>query len=202
MINAFLAATAKHVVAESTNLGGTNYAKHIFNVLASADIDNGKLVNLDDAQYLQNKDLVKNAGLILGAVGKNTVNGADKFSNGEVLSMVAPTATSRVGLILSVPVGPDERPFAATLESNFYNGKGEVMRVYDLMMGDRFTVSANGISGTPTVGKYVVADEYDIKVADGVSKPTNAFYGEIIQEINRGVAGKFYKILVRKNGTD
>lgn len=176
MINAFLKDVDAHVVCESTNLQGTYDARHMYNVLASADIDNGKLVDLDKAAYL----------------------GEDYYS------MVQPTAqTTRVGLILSVPVGPDERPFAATSEKNFYNGKDEIMRVYDMMAGDKFTVSANGITALgekPVVGNFIVADGYDLKEQAKGSAPTVAFYGEIVQEIKR--TGKlFYKILVRKNGT-
>ena len=181
MINAFLQAINKHVVAESTNLQATYDAKHIFNVLASANIDNGKLVNLDDMAWVNN----------------------------EYFTMVEPTPTSRVGHILSVPIGPDERPKAATYEHNFYNGNGEIMRVYDLMAGDKFTVSENGItkisSGSPAVetdlakGQYIVADGYDLKAQAAKPAASVAFYGEIVDVINR-TNGKFYKIFVRKNG--
>lgn len=185
MINAYLAAVTKHVVAESTALQATRDAKHMFNVIASADIDNGKLVNLDDMSYI------------------TTANNVT-VSNNEYFSMVEPVATKRVGLILSVPVGPDATPKAATIESNFYNGTGEIMRVYDLMAGDRFTVSANGItpaaSGTPiAVGSYVVANGYDLKESTSAPAATVAFVGQIIEKITR-TNGVFYKIFVRKNG--
>lgn len=175
MINAFLKDIDKHIIAESTNLGGTKYAKHIVNVKASEDIDNGKLVNLTEAKYEKN----------------------------EYFTMVEPTTACRVGLILSVAIGADEQPRKATLESNFYNGKGEIMRVYDLMDLDRFTVSANGITAlaeAPVVGNYVVADGYDIKEVSKDSAPfaTNGFVGEIIEKIVR-TGGVFYKILVRQN---
>jgi len=181
MINAFLQAVTKHVVAESTNLQATYDARHIFNVKASAAIDNGKVVNLDDMAWVEN----------------------------EYFTMVTPTSTSRVGLILSVPMGADERPKAATYEHNFYNGKDEIMRVYDLMAGDRFTISENGItkisSGSPAVetdlakGQYIVADGYDLKAQAAKPAASVAFYGEIVEVITR-TNGKFYKILVRKNG--
>lgn len=173
MVNAFLKAAEKHIVAESTNLSGTKYAKHIVNVKASEDIDNGKLVNLTEAKYEGN----------------------------EYFTMVEPKATSRVGLILSVPIGADEAPYAATLESNFYNAKGELMRVYDLAEFDRFTVSANGIeaiSTAPVVGNYVVADGYDLKEEATDKSATNGFVGQIVEKITR-TGGVFYKILVRKN---
>lgn len=135
MINAFLQDVTAHIVAESTNLQATYDAKHIFNVKASANIDNGRVVNLDDMAYEAN----------------------------EYFTMVEPTSTSRVGLVLSVPIGPDESPRKATYESNFYNGTGEIMRVYDLLVGDRFTISANGLGGvTPEKGVYIVADGYNL----------------------------------------
>lgn len=178
MINAFLREIEKHVVCESTNLQATYDAKHIYNVKASEDIDNGKFVDLDKAAYL----------------------GEDYYS------MVEPTtSTTRVGLILSVLNGPDEKPFAATLESNFYNGKDEIMRVYDVMAGDKFTISANGITALsttdgPQVANFVVLDGYDLKEQAKASVPTTAFYGEIVQKIKR-TNGTFFKVLVRKNGT-
>lgn len=101
MVNAYLKAVEKHIVAESTNLSATNYGRHIFNVKASEDIDNGKVVDIDKMKYEKN----------------------------EYYTMVKPTTTSRVGLILSVAVGADEKPLAATYEYNFYNGKDEIMRV-------------------------------------------------------------------------
>lgn len=176
MINAFLQAINKHIVAESTNLQATYDAKHIFNVRAGADIDNGKVVNLDDMVWVDN----------------------------EYFTMVQPTSTSRVGLILSVPIGPDERPKAATYEHNFYNGKDEIMRVYDLLIGDKFTVSENGITpiGTSTPlakGQYIVADGYDLKAQAAKPAASVGFYGEIVDVITR-TNGKFYKIFVRKNG--
>ena len=177
MINAYLQSVNKHVICESTNLRATYEGKHIFNVKAASDIDNGKVVNLDAMAYETN----------------------------EYYTMVEPTATSRVGLIISVPIGPDETPRAATLESNFYNGEGEIMRVYDLMAGDRFTISENGIdkidSSTDLAkGQLVIADGYDLQAAAaGTNVSGKAFYGEIIEVINR-TNGKFYKVLVRKNG--
>jgi len=175
MINAFLKNVDKHIVAESTNLIGTTYGRHIFNIKAAADIDNGKVVNLDDMVWEKN----------------------------EYFTMVEPTATSRVGLILSVPVGPDSTPYAATLESNFYNGEGEIMRVYDLVRGDKFTISANGIAVADgaeiAVGDYVVADGYDLSDA-GTTKPNGkTFVAQILEKINRGTKGIFYKLVVRAN---
>lgn len=173
MINAFLADVEKHIIAESTALQATRDARHIFNVKASADIDNGRLVNLDDMKYVEN----------------------------EYWTMVTPVSTKRVGLILSVPIGPDETPKKATYESNFYNGENEIMRVYDLMAGDRFTVSANGIDGDDAVevGAYVVADDYNLKAQAAEPAASVAFVGEIIEKINR-TNGVFYKVFVRKNG--
>ena len=73
------------------------------------------------------------------------------------------------------------------------------MRVYALAIGDRFTVSADGISSTPAVGKCVIADGYDLKAVAASGVGSAAFYGDIIEEIKR-TNGTFYKIRVRKNG--
>ena len=108
MINGFLQTVTAHVVAESTNLQATYNAKHIFNIKASANIDNGKVVNLDDMQWVDN----------------------------EYFTMVQPTSTSRVGLILSVPIGPDERPKAATYEHNFYKERMQGMTLTGLHRDD------------------------------------------------------------------
>ena len=55
MRNEFMKPRAKHVVAESTALLGTTYGEHIYNVKASADIDNGKLVDIDKMVYTKNE---------------------------------------------------------------------------------------------------------------------------------------------------
>lgn len=173
MINAFLQAINKHIVAESTNLQATYDAKHIFNVQASANIDNGRVVNLDDMVWVEN----------------------------EYFTMVEPTSASRVGLVLGVPIGPDERPKAATYESNFYNGKDEIMRVYDLLEGDKFTVSDNGIDGgnAVAVGAYVIANGYNLTAQAAKPAASVAFVGQIVEKITR-TNGVFWKIFVRKNG--
>ena len=175
MINGFFGNVTKHIVVESSNLIGTVYGRHIFNILANADIDNGKFVNLDDMKWTAN----------------------------EYFTMVEPTATSRVGLILSVPVGADTTPLAATLESNFYNGRGEIMRVYDLIRGDKFTISENGITPVNAntaiaVGDYLIANGYDLTDV-GTTKPSGkTFFAQVVEKINRR-NGVFYKVVVRGN---
>lgn len=179
MINAFLREIDKHVVCESTNLIGTVYGRHIFNIKANEDIDNGKVVNLDDMVWEAN----------------------------EYFTMVEPTATSRVGLILSVPVGADATPYVATRESNFYNGEGEIMRVYDLIRGDKFTISENGITkktnnGTELdieVGDYIYADGYDLTDNGSTAPSGKTFVAQVLEKINRGANGVFYKLVVRAN---
>ena len=84
------------------------------------------------------------------------------------------------------------------------------MRVYDLVRGDKFTISDNGIkkrttgSGSSTtdvpvaVGDYVIADGYDIADA-GTSTPSNkTFVGQVVEKIVR-TNGVFWKIVVRAN---
>lgn len=185
MVNGYFPNPAPvHGVVETSNLLATTRGGHIYSVKAGADIDNGKIVNLDAMSCIKTVDSVKS------------------YSH-EYFTMVAPTATSRVGLIASVAIGPDEKPYAATKESAFYNAEGELMRVYDLYFGDKFVVSEGALTGTAAVGNYVVADGYDMKAQAAKPADTVAFVGEIIDKIvkhNGGTPTTFYKILVRKNG--
>ena len=51
-------------------------------------------------------------------------------------------------------------------ESNFYNGKGEVMRAYEIQDTDRFTLSTEAFNSDAelAVGKYVFVDGTDFKL--------------------------------------
>lgn len=188
MVNGYFDTNPNHGVVETSNLLATTRGAHIFSVKASANIDNGRLVNLDAMSCIKSE-----------TVGSNTV----KSYTHEYFTMVTPTATSRVGLIASVAIGPDESPRMLTRESSFYNAQGELMRVFDLAFGDKFVVSENMIDDTPAVGKYVVADGHNLSATASAPAATVAFVGEIIDKIvkfNGGTPTTFYKILVKKNG--
>lgn len=188
MVNGYFTETAiNHGVVESSNLLATTRGAHIFSVKAEEDIDNGHLVNLDDMSCIKSE-----------TVGAATV----KSYSHEYFTMVEPTATSRVGLIASVAIGPDEKPAFLTRESAFYNAAGELMRVYDLYFGDKFVASEVCFDGEPEVGKFVVADGYNMSVVDEADDSA-AFLGEIIDKENKFKGGSpmaYYKVLVKRNG--
>ena len=70
------------------------------------------------------------------------------------------------GLVLSVPLIYEEYTTRMQEESNFYNAKGDLLRVYQLYVGDVFTLSAEGFDGTPEVGKTVSVVSKKVKVGD------------------------------------
>ena len=54
----------------------------------------------------------------------------------------------------------EEYTTALKHESNFYNANGDIVRAYELYVGDVFEVSSEGFSGTPAKGATVtVADK-------------------------------------------
>ena len=59
------------------------------------------------------------------------------------------------GLVLSVPLIYEEYTARMQEEANFFNAKDDLLRVYQLYVGDVFTLSAEGFTGTPEVGKTV-----------------------------------------------
>ena len=50
------------------------------------------------------------------------------------------------GLVLSVPLIYEEYTTKMQEESNFFNAKGDILRVYELYVGDVFTVSAEAFT--------------------------------------------------------
>lgn len=63
-------------------------------------------------------------------------------------------------------------------EKYFYNATGEVARAYELHVGDIYTLSTEGFTGAPAVGKYVDATH---TVAESAG---DNYVGQIIEEVN------------------
>ena len=84
-------------------------------------------------------------------------------------------------------------------ESNFYNGKGEVMRAYEIQDTDRFTLSTEAFNSDAelAVGKYVFVDGTDFKLTTG-DKPSMTEYG-FVGHIYEVAANGNYRIWVDKN---
>lgn len=166
---------AKHAIAESTLLAATRGGANIYSVKLTTDLDNGSVVNITDMEY----------------------------QGPEYFNQVKPASTKKVGLVLQDPLIYQESPTAATDPANFYNEKGDIVRVYELVEGDIFTVSAAAITAVgdaPVKGNYIVADNYGLKEVAKASAPadTVAFVATIIGTVKR-TNGTFYKIRVAKN---
>lgn len=150
MATSFINFDNKHAVAESTNLKAT-IVGNIWSVKATDDIDNGAIVKRGDyvaPEYYEEAEATEFAGKII-----------EKAANGNF--RVEVTAVGELeGLVLSVPLIYEEYTARMQEEANFFNAKDDLLRVYQLYVGDVFTLSAEGFTGTPEVGKTVsVADK-------------------------------------------
>lgn len=156
MATSFINFDNKHAVAESTNLKAT-IVGNIWNIKATNDIDNGCIVKRGDyvaPEYYAEAAATEFTGKII-----------EKAANGNF--RVEVTAIGELeGLVLSVPLIYEEYTTRMQEESNFYNAKGDLLRVYQLYVGDVFTLSAEGFDGTPEVGKTVSVVSKKVKVSD------------------------------------
>ena len=156
MATSFIDFSTKHAVAESTKLKAT-IVGNIWNIKATNDIDNGCIVKRGDyvaPEYYAEAAATEFTGKII-----------EKAANGNF--RVEVTAVGELeGLVLSVPLIYEEYTTRMQEESNFYNAKGDLLRVYQLYVGDVFTLSAEGFDGTPEVGKTVSVVSKKVKVSD------------------------------------
>ena len=156
MATSFINFSTKHAVAESTKLKAT-IVGNIWNIKATNDIDNGCIVKRGDyvaPEYYAEAAATEFTGKII-----------EKAANGNF--RVEVTAVGELeGLVLSVPLIYEEYTTRMQEESNFYNAKGDLLRVYQLYVGDVFTLSAEGFDGTPEVGKTVSVVSKKVKVSD------------------------------------
>lgn len=154
MATSFINFDNKHAVAESTNLKAT-IVGNIWNIKATDNIDNGCIVKRGDyvaPEYYAEAAATEFTGKII-----------EKAANGNF--RVEVTAVGELeGLVLSVPLIYEEYTTRMQEESNFYNAKGDLLRVYQLYVGDVFTLSAEGFDGTPEVGKTVSVVSKKVKV--------------------------------------
>ena len=106
----------KHGVAESTLLKATKVGHHYNLVNESKDIDNGSVAAIGDRK------------------------------KADVFEAKVPAKGDKIVLILTAPKIYEEYTTKMQEESNFYNGKGEVMRAYEIQDTDRFTLSTEAFN--------------------------------------------------------
>lgn len=143
----------KHAVAGSSKLKAT-IAGHIYNILIEEDLDNGSIVAKGDyvsPEVYKAKDSTGFAGVIL-----------EKAANGNWYVEV--TEPGDALLVLQVPMIYEEYTTAMQHESNFYNENGDIVRSYELYVGDIFELSAEGFEGTPVKGAAVSVSNKKVTV--------------------------------------
>ena len=154
MATSFIDFSTKHAVAESTKLKATQIG-NIWNIEAKDAIDNGRIVK--KGKYLRPEVYQEDtATTFAGKIIEKAANGAYR---------VEVTAIGEgEGLVLSVPLIYEEYTTKMQEESNFFNAKGDILRVYELYVGDVFTLSADGFDGVPEVDKTVSVSDKKVKV--------------------------------------
>lgn len=148
-----------HAVAGASKLLATNGGKHIYNIKLTSDTDNGSIIGKGDylAFDLYGEGTATNfAGVI-----------RDKAANGNWYIEV--TEAENALLVYQVPLIYEEYSNKFTKESNFYNLAGDVVRSYELAVGDIFELSAEGIDAGETTdlkGKTVNVTGRKVTVAE------------------------------------
>ena len=155
MATSFINFDTKHAVAESTKLKATQIG-NIWNIEAKDAIDNGTIVK--KGKYLRPEVYQEDtATTFAGKIIEKAANGGFRV---EVTAI-----GDGEGLVLSVPLIYEEYTTKMQEESNFFNAKGDILRVYELYVGDVFTVSAEAFTTdkTPAVNDTVAVSAKKLK---------------------------------------
>lgn len=145
----------KHIVAESTALGATYYANHIFSVKMAEDTDNGVICSRGNY------------------VGDEYYEFADYAAGKEPMLVLAP------------PVMPFDGLKVYTSEDRFYNAKDAVVRCYVLGVGDRYALSEAAFDTAPTEGQYVTFDPSTKLYTVSSSADNTQFCAKVLTKIVR-----------------
>lgn len=168
-----------HGVAESSDIKAT-HCGHIVNLLVDEDngIDNGSFVTFDITDATNGAAAV---GLGIDVLGK----------------ALAPAADEPVYLVLSMPMIYEDYTPKMLEEANFFNGKGEIARCYEIVKGDRFALSKECFTNPNDVevGKYVGMGGSGFKATVAASAGNGAFVGYIYDIAANGN----YYVYVMKN---
>ena len=120
---------------------------HVYNIVTTANVDNGTLAGR--GSYVS-FDQYQQAALANGFAGRINEQAADGTWYIEVTALPASEAL----YLYNSPVSEySERDLQD--ESLFYNKQGDVVQGMTLMVGDVFSISANGFTGTPVANKAV-----------------------------------------------
>lgn len=145
----------KHIVAESTALGATYYANHIFSVKMKDNTDNGVICSRGNY------------------VGDEYYEFADYEAGKEPMLVLAP------------PIMPFDGLKMYQYEERFYNAKDAVVRCYVLGVGDRFSLSEAAFDTAPAEGQYVTFDASTKTYAVSDSADNSQFCAKVLTRIPR-----------------
>lgn len=149
---------AKHAVAFPSKVLARDGGKHIYNIQlaesAGKFVDNGWFVGKGSFVELD----LYNAAAPTSFEGKVV----GKAANGNYYVEVVTPGDAL--LVYNAPVIDETYSNTFKLESNYTNAPTQVVRAYELAVGDVFEISAEGFSGTVAVN-----DSVNLKVITGVS---------------------------------
>ena len=145
----------KHAVAYPSMMLATNGGKHIYSVELDKDTDNGQIVAKDawkGQQYYGVKDSTGVEAVVL-----------EQAANGNWYVEITKPADGL--FIYQVPMIEEEYTKEFQKESNFYNLKGDIVRAYEMAVGDIVEVSEDGFDVNPEAGKALTIENRKFKVA-------------------------------------
>ena len=124
------------------------------------------------------------------ALDNGAIVGVGAHVEGQVFNSKTYAEGDIACLILTAPFAYNGNAYKSE-EKFFYNEAGEIARAYELHVGDIYTISAAGLTGTPAVGAYIDATNNATEAAGSAG-----FVGEIIEEVAYS-NGNAYRILVK-----
>lgn len=145
----------KHAVAYPSMMLATNGGKHIYSVELDKDTDNGQIVAKGawkGQQYYGVKDSTGVEAVVL-----------EQAANGNWYVEITKPADGL--FIYQVPMIEEEYTKEFQKESNFYNLKGDIVRAYEMAVGDIVEVSEGGFNVKPEAGKTLTVENRKFKVA-------------------------------------
>lgn len=169
-MNVFDEINATKHVVAESSLIKATTTGHIYSLKAITDTDNGSIVARGD------------------------------FEEEQVFKAKAYAAGEQPLFVLTPPIGYNSDRRSYQDECYFYNKTGEVMRAYELSVGDIFTVSSDAItalSGAPVLKNYVSVENGLYKEAAAAG--ATGFVGQIIEKVTY-TNSVSYRILVVKTG--
>ena len=125
------------------------------------------------------------------ALDNGAIVGVGAHVEGQIFASKDYAAGDIACLILTPPFAYNGKK-AHSEEKYFYNEANEIARAYELHVGDIYTISAAGLTGTPAVKSFI-----DATGKASASAGSTGFVGEIIEEVSYS-NGKAYRILVKK----